>query len=260
VGSSRAASEGDEVEVVLSRSPFYAEGGGQVGDAGIIETPTGRLEVLDTQDVIGGGLRVHRAASSRVRSCPASTSPRASTPSGVRDGTQPLGDARPARDHQGARRRPRAAGRLARAAGPAPLRLPALLRARCRHGRAVEALVNTRVLADPDVRTEVMALEEAKPAGAVANFGDKYGQVVRVVSIGDFSMELCGGTHVATGAGIGTVTIVREESVGSNTRRIEALTGMDAVDVPDARAAGRRGDRAARRRPDRGRARSASRT
>jgi alanyl-tRNA synthetase len=93
----------------------------------------------------------------------------------------------------------------------------------------LEQLVNTRVLADPSVTTAVMGIDEARSAGAVANFGDKYGQVVRVVSIGDFSMELCGGTHVASGAGIGTVTIVREESVGSNTRRIEALTGSDAV-------------------------------
>ena len=62
-----------------------------------------------------------------------------------------------------------------------------------------------------------------KAAGAVANFGDKYGQVVRVVTIGDFSKELCGGTHVGTGAGVGPIYLVREESIGSNTRRIEAV-------------------------------------
>jgi alanyl-tRNA synthetase len=89
--------------------------------------------------------------------------------------------------------------------------------------------VNSRIIADPTVATEVMAIDDARRSGAVANFGDKYGQTVRVVSIGDFSKELCGGTHVGSGASIGAVTIVREESVGSNTRRIEALTGIDAL-------------------------------
>ncbi len=92
----------------------------------------------------------------------------------------------------------------------------------------VESTINDRVLHDPHVHTEVMALEDAKAAGAVANFGDKYGQVVRVVTIGAFSKELCGGTHVPSGGRIGTIAIVREESIGSNTRRVEALTGMDA--------------------------------
>jgi alanyl-tRNA synthetase len=93
----------------------------------------------------------------------------------------------------------------------------------------IERTINDRVLRDPHVHTEIMALDEARAAGAVANFGDKYGQEVRVVTIGDFSKELCGGTHVPSGATIGTITIVREESIGSNTRRVEALTGEDAL-------------------------------
>jgi alanyl-tRNA synthetase len=92
----------------------------------------------------------------------------------------------------------------------------------------VEEEINQRVLRDPHVHTDVMGIDEAKAAGAIANFDEKYGQVVRVVTIGDFSKELCGGTHVPSGGRIGTITIVREESIGSNTRRIEALTGADA--------------------------------
>jgi len=225
-----SASEGDEVEVILSRSPFYAEGGGQIGDAGIIETPTGRLEVLDTQDVIGGGLRVHRArvvsgevvpgvdVSARVDAERRAATGRSHSATHVLHATikELVGD------------HAQQAGSLVQ---PGRLRFdfPHFSALDANTVRAVEALVNARVVADPEVRTQVMALADAKAAGAVANFGDKYGQEVRVVSIGDFSMELCGGTHVASGAGIGTVTIVREESVGSNTRRIEALTGSDAV-------------------------------
>jgi alanyl-tRNA synthetase len=225
-----AASEGDEVEVVLSRSPFYAEGGGQVGDAGIIETPTGRLEVLDTQDVIGGGLRIHRArvitgevvvgadVAARVDIERRAATGRSHSATHVLHATikELVGD------------HAQQAGSLVQ---PGRLRFdfPHFSALDADTVRAIEGLVNSRVLSDPEVRTDVMALEEARAAGAVANFGDKYGQVVRVVSIGDFSKELCGGTHVASGAGIGTVTIVREESVGSNTRRIEALTGTDAI-------------------------------
>ena len=225
-----SASEGDEVEVILSRSPFYAEGGGQVGDSGVIETPTGRLEVLDTQDVIGGGLRVHRArvvsgevvagvdVSARVDVERRAATGRSHSATHVLHATikELIGD------------HAQQAGSLVQ---PGRLRFdfPHFSALDADTVRAVEQLVNARVLADPDVRVDVMALDDAKRAGAVANFGDKYGQVVRVVSIGDFSKELCGGTHVASGSGIGTVTIVREESVGSNTRRIEALTGTDAV-------------------------------
>jgi len=225
-----AASEGDEVEIVLSRSPFYAEGGGQVGDSGLIETPTGRLEVLDTQDVIGGGLRVHRArvvsgeivagvdVSARVDADRRAATGRSHSATHVLHATikELVGD------------HAQQAGSLVQ---PGRLRFdfPHFSALDADTVRAVEELVNARVLADPTVRVDVMALEDAKKAGAVANFGDKYGQTVRVVTIGEFSKELCGGTHVASGAGIGTITIVREESVGSNTRRIEALTGGDAL-------------------------------
>ncbi len=224
-----SATEGDEVEIVLPRTPFYAEGGGQIGDAGVIDTPTGRLEVLDTQEAIEG-LTVHRAR--------------------VVAGEVHAGQAVEARVHTDRRIATarshsathvlhasikEAVGDHAQQAGS--LVQPGRLRFDFPHFEPLsderlvelESAINQRVLADPDVRTEVMSLDEAKAAGAVANFGDKYGQVVRVVTIGGFSKELCGGTHVPSGANIGTITIVREESIGSNTRRIEALTGEDAL-------------------------------
>jgi alanyl-tRNA synthetase len=227
-GLLHTATEGDEVEVVLARTPFYAEGGGQVGDRGVLTTPTGRLAVLDTQQPVEG-LTVHRA---RV------------VAGEVTQG-QPLEAAVDA-DRRLATARSHSAthvlhavmkeelGDHAQQAGS--LNEPGRFRFDFPHFESVsrqrlaeiEQVINERVLADPYVQTEVMSLDDAKAAGAVANFGDKYGQVVRVVSIGDFSKELCGGTHVPRGAAIGTITIVREESIGSNTRRVEALTGLDA--------------------------------
>jgi alanyl-tRNA synthetase len=223
-----AASEGDEVEVVLARTPFYAEGGGQVGDRGILETAGGRLAVLDTQEVVGG-LIVHRAR--------------------VEAGEVHRGEAVHARvdaDRRAATARSHSAthvlhatikeaiGGHAQQAGS--LVEPGRLRFDFPHFSAIddatladiEETINRRVLADPHVTTEVMELDEARRTGAVANFGDRYGEVVRVVTIGDFSKELCGGTHVANGSRMGTITIVREESIGSNTRRIEALVGLEA--------------------------------
>jgi alanyl-tRNA synthetase len=224
-----AAGEGDEVDVVLPRTPFYAEGGGQVGDRGVLETAGARLAVLDTQE-LAGGLIVHRV---RVEA------------GEVRAGEDLV--ARVDRELRIATARSHSAthvlhatikeavGSHAQQAGS--LVQPGRLRFDFPHFAAlddetlmaIEETVNRRVLADPHVTTELMDLEAAKRSGAVANFGDRYGQVVRVVTIGDFSRELCGGTHVPHGATMGTVTIVREESIGSNTRRIEALTGLDAL-------------------------------
>jgi alanyl-tRNA synthetase len=227
-GLQHTAGEGDEVEIVLPRTPFYAEGGGQIGDVGLLETATGRLEVLTTQEAIEG-LTVHRA---RV------------VAGEVRQG-QPV-EARVDPSKRVATARSHSAthvlhatikevlGEHAQQAGshvePGRLRFdfPHFEQVSKDRLEDIEGTINDRVLRDPHVATEIMSVDDAKRAGAVANFGDKYGQVVRVVTIGDFSKELCGGTHVPSGATIGTITIVREESIGSNTRRIEALTGEDA--------------------------------
>jgi alanyl-tRNA synthetase len=223
------ATEGDEVEVVLPRTPFYAEGGGQIGDRGVLETATGRLEVVDTQEAIQG-LTVHRA---RVVAGEVTTG----QPVQARvDGGRRVATARShSATHVLHATIKEVLGEHAQQAGS--LVTPGRLRFDFPHFESVsteqlqliERTINDRVLRDPHVHTEIMALDEARAAGAVANFGDKYGQEVRVVTIGDFSKELCGGTHVPSGATIGTITIVREESIGSNTRRVEALTGEDAL-------------------------------
>jgi alanyl-tRNA synthetase len=227
-GMVETAGEGDEVEVVLSRTPFYAEGGGQVGDQGLLETATGRLQVLDTQSPLDG-LIVHRArvvAGEVTRGQPAQAA------------VDPDRRVATARSHSATHilhaTMKEVLGEHAQQAGS--LVQPGRLRFDFPHFEPVsmdaiaeiERTINQRVLRDPEVHTEVMPLDEAKAAGAVANFGDKYGQVVRVVTIGEFSKELCGGTHVPSGATVGTIYILREESIGSNTRRIEALTGEDA--------------------------------
>ena len=222
------AGEGDEVEVVLPRTPFYAEGGGQVGDRGVLETATGRLVVLDTQEAVEG-LIVHRAQV---------VAGEVSQGQSIEARVDPATRVATARSHSATHvlhaTIKEALGDHAQQAGS--LVQPGRLRFDFPHFASVdrarlgdiEATINARVLADPDVSTEVMPLDDARRAGAVANFGDKYGEVVRVVTIGDFSKELCGGTHVPSGAGIGPIAVVREESIGSNMRRVEALTGEDA--------------------------------
>jgi alanyl-tRNA synthetase len=223
-----AASEGDEVDVVLARTPFYAEGGGQIGDAGVIRTDTGRLEVLDTQEPVSG-LIVHRArvvagevhagqpAHAEVHAARRIATARSHSATHVLHASikEEVGE------------HAQQAGSLVQ---PGRLRFdfPHFEPLSAERLAELELRMTERVLRDPQVTTEVMSLDEAKRSGAVANFGDKYGDVVRVVQIGDFSRELCGGTHVPSGATIGPVVIVREESIGSNTRRVEALTGTDA--------------------------------
>ena len=93
----------------------------------------------------------------------------------------------------------------------------------------IEALVNRQLLADPDVKVWHGSLAEAEAAGALSLFGERYGSVVRVVEVGDFSRELCGGTHVGHGSQVGPVHVLGEASIGSNLRRIEALTGLEAL-------------------------------
>ncbi|HJR19716.1 MAG TPA: alanine--tRNA ligase-related protein, partial [Actinomycetota bacterium] len=225
-----AATEGDEVEVVLDTTPFYAEGGGQVGDTGLITLGGAKLEVLDTQEALGE-LIVHRAR--------------------VRQGEVAVGaDAHALVDQvrRNAIMRSHTAthvlhATLRAAVGPHARQAGSLVDAgRLRfdfpHGEPVsrdllaeiEETVNRRLIADDLVRPYETTRDEANAIGAMALFEEKYGDVVRVVEIGDYSVELCGGTHVTHTSQVGLVKILGEASIGSNMRRVEALTGAEAIE------------------------------
>jgi alanyl-tRNA synthetase len=224
------AAEGDEIEVILDRSPFYAEAGGQVGDTGTLHTVGGALlQILDTRPGLDG-LHVHTA---RVTAGETRTGEEAEAivDAGRRAAVARSHSAthvlhamlrRVLGDHaaqQGSRVEP---GRLRfdfahfTAVDPAQL-------------AAVQTLVNDHLLDDPDVRVWEATRAQAEAAGATALFGEKYGDHVRIVDIGDFSRELCGGTHVGHGSQAGPVHILGESSIGASLRRIEALTGADAL-------------------------------
>jgi alanyl-tRNA synthetase len=224
------ASEGQEVEVILDRSPFYAEAGGQVGDTGTLRTATGAvLAVVDTRPGIDG-LHVHTA---RV------------TGGEVREGEEAVAvvdagrRAAVARSHSATHVLHAMLRRVLgdHAAQQGSRVEPGRLRFDFAHFTAVDptslatvqTLVNDHLLDDPDVRVWEASRAEAEAAGATALFGEKYGDRVRVVDIGDFSRELCGGTHVGHGSQAGPVHILGESSIGASLRRIEALTGADAL-------------------------------
>ncbi|HLH28959.1 MAG TPA: alanine--tRNA ligase-related protein, partial [Acidimicrobiales bacterium] len=216
------------VEVFLDRTPFYAEAGGQIGDTGTIVTETGTAEVYDTVSPVPG-LVAHRA---RVRGEIFAGQEAVATIDAVRrealrrshTGTHLLHAAlrEVLGDHV------RQQGSLV-----APDRLHFDF---SHHGRlapeelqAVVAMANGDVLTDAHVETEVMGRAEAEAAGALAFFGEKYGERVRVVRAGPHSVELCGGTHVSALGAIGPISVVSEASIGANTRRLEAVTGSAAL-------------------------------
>ncbi|HXW31871.1 MAG TPA: alanine--tRNA ligase [Acidimicrobiales bacterium] len=222
----------DQVEIVLDRTPFYAEGGGQVGDTGVITTETGRARVSDTQAVLPG-LIVHRARLADGGEIFAGQDALAVIDAGRRQEIR--------RNHtgthllQGALRR--VLGDHVRQQGSlvAPERLhfdfshhSAL---RPEELRDVLELINGDVVSDAPVEVTETTIDAAKAMGALANFGDKYGERVRVVRAGPHSTELCGGTHVAALGMIGPLSVVSEGSIGANTRRIEAVTGTGALSL-----------------------------
>jgi len=227
-----AAGPGDEVELVLAVTPFYAEGGGQQADTGVIRTSSGGrdavLRVLDVQQPMPG-LIAHRV---RVES------------GEVRPGDIALAEVDPSRRVSVSRSHSathllhtalkKALGDTAAQAGS--LNAPGRLRFDFTTPGAVpvsvladvEDEINEVLLHDLEVRAFVTSQEEAKRIGAIAMFGEKYGDSVRVVEIGDYSRELCGGTHVANSSVIGMVKLLSESSIGSGVRRVEALVGLDA--------------------------------
>jgi alanyl-tRNA synthetase len=216
--------------VFLDRSPFYAESGGQVGDTGTISTDTGRADVLDTTLALPG---LHRHV---VRIVEGEITPGQEATAAIdvarRDairrnhtGThilhwalrQVLGD------HVKQQGSLVAPDRLRFDFGPSD----ALSRDQI---RAIEDLANQEILANDPVRHYETTKDTAVELGAIAFFGEKYGDIVRVLEAGRHSLELCGGTHVRALGDIGPVKIVKEESIGSNLRRIEAVTGTGPID------------------------------
>ena len=220
--------EDGEIEIFLERTAFYAESGGQVGDTGTITTPTGVAEVLDTTFALPG-LRRHRA---RLVSGTISAGQNATAAIDVvrRDAIR--------RNHTGTHILHHALrvvlGAHVKQAGS--LVGPDRLRFDFSHYSAVtdeeiaqiEQIANTEVLNNVPARSYETTKDEATALGAIAFFGDKYGDIVRVLEAGS-SVELCGGTHVKATGDIGTIKIVGESSVGSNLRRIEAVTGYNSI-------------------------------
>ena len=226
------AGEGDEVEVVLDVTPFYAEGGGQLADTGRIAVRSGsrdaELEVLDVQQPVPG-LIVHRARvlSGAVRPGDevhaAVDTDRRRSVSRSHSGTHLVHEALRAALGETATQAGslNAPGRL-RFDFSSPTAVPASVLA------DVEDEVNEVLARDLEVHAFLTSQDEARRIGALAMFGEKYGEEVRVVEIGDYSRELCGGTHVAHSSLIGMVKLLGESSIGAGVRRVEALVGLDA--------------------------------
>ena len=237
-------SVGQEGQVVLDETPFYAEGGGQMGDSGTLSGASARFAVRDTQKI--GASFAHIGV--------------------VESGTLRVGDELQARV-DGERRTAIALNHSATHLLHAALRAvlgkhvqqkgslvaPDRLRFDFSHTQAVaaddlrkiEEMVNRAIRRNDPAQTRVMALDDAVAAGAMSLFGEKYESDVRVLSFGDFSMELCGGTHVERTGDIGLFKIISETGVAAGVRRIEAVTGQAAyewvvrLDQVDARYRGR---------------------
>ena len=224
-----AAGTGDDIELVLDRTPFYAEGGGQLADGGRVELANGAvIEVRDVQRPIAG-LVVHRAtvvlgevAKGMVANAEVDVERRRSI-SRAHTAThmvhkairEALGDTATQAGSENAPGRFRFDFKAQQAVPVSVL-------------RDVEAEVNALLLEDLPVQAEVMTQQQARDIGAMALFGEKYGDAVRVISVGEWARELCGGTHAQRSGQLGLVKLLGEASIGSGVRRVEALVGADA--------------------------------
>ncbi|HQR28643.1 MAG TPA: alanine--tRNA ligase, partial [Nocardioides sp.] len=224
-----SAREGDEIELVLDRTPFYAEGGGQLADQGVIELATGaRLHVHDVQSPITG-LVVHQAT---VLAGEVTLGAGAHAVVDL-ERRRSISRAHTA-THMVHKAFREALGETATQAGsenaPGRFRFDFSATGAVPESvmRDVEARVNDVVLDDLTVHAEVMSQAEAVRSGAMALFGEKYGDQVRVVSVGDWARELCGGTHAGRSGQLGVIKLLGESSIGSGVRRVEALVGSDA--------------------------------
>ena len=224
-----SASEGDDVDIVLNRTPFYAEGGGQLADGGRITLSNGAVVEIDDVQAPVPGLSVHRG---RVMS------------GLIEVGSEALAEIDIERRHAISRAHTAThmvhkafreiLGETATQAGsensPGRFRFdfPATGSVPVSVLNDVESRVNTLLLDNLEVTAESMSQAKAKELGAMALFGEKYGDVVRVVSVGDWARELCGGTHVSRSGQLGVIKLLSESSIGAGVRRVEALVGVDA--------------------------------
>ena len=224
-----SAAEGDDVEIILNRTPFYAEGGGQLADGGRITLSSGAvIEIDDVQSpvpgvsvhrgrVVNGTIEVGADALAEIDSERRAAISRAHTATHM--------------VHKAFRE---VLGETATQAGsensPGRFRFdfPATGAVSASILNDVESRVNTLLLENLEVTAESMSQAKAKEIGAMALFGEKYGDVVRVVSVGDWARELCGGTHVSRSGQLGVVKLLGESSIGAGVRRVEALVGIDA--------------------------------
>ena len=223
-----AAGAGTEVDVVLDRTPFYAEGGGQLADAGTITVAGGEITVSDVQTPLPG-LIVHRG---KVTSGEVTVDMPAFAEIDV-ERRRALSRSHTA-THLVHRALRGALGESAAQAGsenaPGRLRFDFTAQGAVPLSvlRDTEDEVNEVLVNDLDVHAFYTSQEEAREMGALALFGEKYGDQVRVVEVGEYSRELCGGTHVARSGQLGLIKVLGESSIGSGVRRIEALVGIDA--------------------------------
>ena len=225
----KSAKAGDDVEIILDRTPFYAEGGGQLADGGTITLADGTVVEIDDVQTPVPGVSIHRGR--------------------VLSGSIEVGQTSIAlidQERRNAISRAHTAthmvhkafreilGETATQAGsensPGRFRFDFPATGALSDGVLddVEARVNALLLDDLAVTAEVMSQDEAKKLGAMALFGEKYGDRVRVVSVGDWARELCGGTHVGRSGQLGVVKLLSESSIGAGVRRVEALVGVDA--------------------------------
>ena len=228
--------EGDEALIVLNQTPFYAESGGQIGDTGIFKNETGIFEVQDTKK--SGGAFVHQGIVT-VGSLKATQTVEAIVKADIRAAT--------ARNHSATHLLHAALRQIlgSHVQQKGSLVASDILRFDFANDQPVsfeqlqqiERLVNAEVLANTAVTTELLDIESAKAKGAMMLFGEKYGEEVRVLSMGsineekNFSIELCGGIHVQRTGDIGLFKITSEGGVAAGVRRIEAVTGTKALEV-----------------------------
>ena len=222
------ATDGDEITLVLDRTPFYGESGGQIGDSGVIETKSGAVKVLDTKKLNGKFLHICK----------------------VEKGTVNVGDEALCKidnERRLAIRRNHSSAHLLQAALRHTLgnhvaqagsyvdeermrfdfsHFAAMTQEEL---SAVEAEVNKVIFENLEIECSEKSIDEAKAMGATALFGEKYGERVRVVKMGDYSLELCGGTHASSTGALGLFKIVSESGVAAGVRRIEAVTGMGVL-------------------------------